>query len=141
MYRVMIISNGEVNERQIGEELKDLQAVVGGYIEIASVSRKLSEKNILVICNEEGNYISSCLPEVALIKKGNCIADGYLVGNIILIGNDYENSNMKSLTDEQIKFIKQEFKRKAFVQCTKYDEEKKMEKQILKQVVCLEYDY
>lgn len=83
-------------EMEIEDKLEVLQGLVGGYIEVASLT-----SDIDIICNEEGK----------LIGLGENINLDYdiIVGNIIFVSFD-DMGNFKSLTDEQIKTIFAELK-------------------------------
>lgn len=86
-------------------KLKTLQQFVGGYIEIPFISEELSEKNILVISNE--NAILENLPPTLGFADKNTgeILEGFLFGQVLFTSEDDEG-NIIGLTDEQIEFIK-----------------------------------
>lgn len=86
-------------------KLKTLQQFVGGYIEIPFISEELSEKNILVISNE--NAILENLPPTLGFADKNTgeILEGFLFGQVLFTSEDGEG-NIIGLTDEQIEFIK-----------------------------------
>ena len=74
----------------IENTLEAKQELVGGLIEVVG---GLPNK-ILLVCNEEGK-IDNLLP--------NLMFDfDYIAGDCFFIGDDRENENFKSLTDEQI---------------------------------------
>ena len=65
------------------------QKLVGGLIEVVGLT-----EDILLVCNEEGK-LDNLLP--------NLMFDfDYIAGDCFFIGDDCENGNFKSLTDEQI---------------------------------------
>lgn len=86
-------------------KLKTLQQFVGGYIENPFISEELSEKNILVISNE--NAILENLPPTLGFADKNTgeILEGFLFGQVLFTSEDDEG-NIIGLTDEQIEFIK-----------------------------------
>ena len=55
------------------------------------------------------------------MKPNLCFDYDYIAGDCFLIGDDYENADFKSLTDEQIKRAKEDWKKRAFI----YDVPKK----------------
>ena len=72
--------------------LEAKQKLVNGLIEVLPVT-----DDILLICNEEGK-IENLLP--------NLVFDyDYIVGDCFFVGDDYENGDFKSLTDEQVKEV------------------------------------
>ena len=78
--KVLVLNDLELKEKEIDNSLKALQNEVGGYIEIPSFSRKLSENNIDMIINEEGK-VNRLQPQLA-IYQDNKIID-VICGNII----------------------------------------------------------
>lgn len=76
----------------IDNTLKAKQKIVGGLIEVLDF-----EDDTLIVCNEEGKILN--LPP-------NTIFDmDYIAGDYFVVGNDFENADFKSLTDEQIKNV------------------------------------
>lgn len=86
---------------EIGEDLKDLQAVVGGYIEAPFISKELSNANIQVLCNEDG-LLQKLEPSVLIMKDG--AQAGCLVGNVAFVGVD--GCEFCGLNDMQIELLK-----------------------------------
>ena len=78
----------------IENTLKAKQRLVGGLIEIFPVT-----DDILLICNEEGKLEN--LPPNLLFDYD------YIAGDCFFIGDDYDNADFKSLTDEQIEEVKE----------------------------------
>ena len=74
--RVLILSNGELQEKEIENTLEELQKIVGGYIEFPFLSRVFNENKINIIINEEGKFIDGLKPEIAIIIS--------IVGSVIL---------------------------------------------------------
>lgn len=72
----------------IDNTLKAKQKLVDGLIEVVPYD------NLLLICNEEGKLLN---------LSPNLIFDyDYIAGNCFLVGDDYEHSDFKSLTDDEI---------------------------------------
>ena len=89
--------------KKVGEEpevmnientLEAKQELVGGLIQIASITEE-----ILLVCNEEGKLEN--LPPNLLFDYD------YIAGDCFFIGDDYDNADFKSLTDEQIEEVKE----------------------------------
>lgn len=105
--KVLVLSNGNLETKEIGNRLEDLQEIVGGYIEIPFLSETLYEKGIDVIINEEGKLIDGLKPEIAIVneKQGNILDLVY--GNCIFASHDDEGETV-GLTEEQIKVVTEE---------------------------------
>ena len=104
--KVLVLNDLELKEKEIDNSLKALQNEVGGYIEIPSFSRKLSENNIDMIINEEGK-VNRLQPQLA-IYQDNKIVD-VICGNIIFASAN-EDGKTIGLTDEQIEVVKEVLK-------------------------------
>ena len=89
--RIVLKKVGKIPKiMNIENTLEAKQELVGGLIEVIS---GLSNK-ILLICNEEGK-VNNLLP--------NLMFDfDYIAGDCFFVGDDYENGDFKSLTDDQI---------------------------------------
>ena len=88
--RIVLKKVGKIPEiMNIENTLEAKQELVGGLIEIATVTDE-----ILLVCNEEGK-LENLLP--------NLMFDfDYIAGDCFFVGDDYDNGDFKSLTDEQI---------------------------------------
>lgn len=104
--KVLVLNDLELKEKEIDNSLKALQNEVGGYIEIPSFSRKLSENNIDMIINEEGK-INRLQPQLA-IYQDNKIVD-VICGNVIFVSAN-EDGKTIGLIDEQIEVVKEVLK-------------------------------
>lgn len=104
--KVLVLNDLELKEKEIDNSLKALQNEVGGYIEIPSFSRKLSENNIDMIINEEGK-INRLQPQLA-IYQDNKIVD-VICGNVIFASAN-EDGKTIGLADEQIEVVKEVLK-------------------------------
>ena len=105
--RVLVLSNGELKEQEIGNGLEHLQKIVGGYIEIPFLGDTFRNNGIDVIINEEGKLIDGLKAEIAIVneKQGNILDIVY--GNCIFASHD-EEGNTVGLTEEQIQIIAEE---------------------------------
>ena len=101
--KVLVLSNGNLEEREISNDLGSLQKIVGGYIEIPFLSNIFNENGIDVIINEEGKLIEGMQPEIALADKIGYVLD-IIYGNCIFASHD-EEGNTIGLNEEQIKII------------------------------------
>lgn len=99
--KVVTVINGEPKLCEIKNELKELQSIVGGYIEIPFISEKLQNMGIDIIINEEGKLMG-LTPSFA-VMKGEQLID-LICGNVIFTSHD-ENGNQKSLTKEQFLYV------------------------------------
>lgn len=102
--KVLVLSNNTFEEREIKNELEDLQEIVGGYIEIPYLSRVFNDNKIDIIINEEGKFIKGLEPEIAIVdKETNSILD-IVYGNCIFASHDYEG-NTTELNEEQKQIV------------------------------------
>lgn len=105
--KVLVLSNGELKQQDIGTGLEELQKIVGGYIEIPFLSRVFRDHAIDMIINEEGKFIEGLKAEIAIVdeEQGNILDIVY--GNCIFASHDNEG-NTTGLTDEQVKVVEEE---------------------------------
>lgn len=102
--KVLIKRVGEPCEvAEIENTLEKKQEIVGGLIEVIPFDE---EGNVLLICNEEGKLLG---------MKPNVIfnAFDYIAGDFIVVGDDWENADFKSLTDEEISLYKDMIDKRA----------------------------
>lgn len=105
--KVLVLSNGELKEKEIDNTLEELQKIVGGYIEFPFLGNRFKDNVIDVIINEEGKFIEGLKPEIAIVnKKVGSIMD-IVYGNCIFASHDKEGNTI-ALTDEQIKVVMEE---------------------------------
>ena len=126
--KTLVLSNGALEEKDITNELETLQEIVGGYIEIPSVSEVFNDNVIDMIINEEGKLIEGFKPEIAIADKerGNIL--DVIYGNCIFASHDDEGETI-SLNDEQIKIIEEELY--TIVELTDRNTKEKFEVRVL----------
>ena len=105
--KVLVLSNGELKETEIGTELEDLQKIVGGYIEIPFLSEVFANNGIDVIINDEGKFIEDCKPQIAIVDGETKQILDVVHGNCIFASHDEEGETI-GLTKEQMKVVMQE---------------------------------
>lgn len=105
--KVLVLSNGQLEVKDIDNTLEELQKIVGGYIEFPFLGNKFKDNVIDVIINEEGKFVKGLRPEIAIVneKVGNILDIVY--GNCIFASHDNEGNTI-ALTDEQIKVVMEE---------------------------------
>lgn len=80
-------------EAFIKNELKEYQAIVGGYIEVVPYN------NFLLVCNEEGKLLS--------LTPNFFFGNDLICGTVFFVAEDGEN--FASLDDKQIKYLMDKF--------------------------------
>lgn len=105
--KVLVLSNGELKEQEIGTELEDLQKIVGGWIEIPFLSHKFRDNGIDVIINEEGKLIEGMKPEIAIVDEEKGIILDIVYGNCIFASHDEEGETI-GLTEGQMQIVMEE---------------------------------
>jgi hypothetical protein len=107
--KVLVLSSGELKEKDIDNTLEALQEIVEGYIEIPFLSERLYKHKIDIIINEEGKFIEGLSPEIAVIKEGTTNILDLVYGNCVFASHD-EEGNTVALSDKQIKIVMEELK-------------------------------
>lgn len=92
-------------EIEFENTLEEKQHLVGGLIECVYPT---NDDSVVFICNEEGKMNG--------MKLNRDIGYDIIAGPFIILGNDYENSDFKSLTDEQILNYKIRFDENSIVE-------------------------
>lgn len=88
--KVVIVEAGKLPATQyIGNDLKSMQEVVGGYIE-----EVILDDGTVLICNEEGKLRG--------LKPNRRVGNDIIAGTFFIAGDD-GSEDLVSLTDEQIK--------------------------------------
>lgn len=112
--KVLVLSNNNLEKREINNTLEALQKIVDGYIEIPYLSRKFAENDIDIIINEEGKFIEGLKAEIAVVRKGTNEILDVVYGNCIFASHDYEG-NTTALSEEQINIVKRELRMEAIL--------------------------
>lgn len=110
--KVLILSNNELEVKEIDNTLEVLQKIVGGYIEIPFISEVFADNGIDMIINDEGKFIEGLKPEIAIVKDGTNEVLDVVMGNCIFASHNDEGDTV-SLTDEQIAIVQNELKMEA----------------------------
>lgn len=120
--KVMVLSNGELKQQDIGTGLEELQKIVGGYIEIPFLSKVLRDNAIDMIINEEGKFIEGMKAEIAIVneEQGNILDIVY--GNCIFASHDDEGNTI-GLNEGQIEVVMEELETVIELMNTKTFEE------------------
>lgn len=85
---------------EINNTLNAKQKLVGGLIEVVPYF-----DDVLIICNECGKMLN---------MKANVIFENdYIAGDFFVVGDDYKNSDFKSLTETQIHLIINDLKARS----------------------------
>lgn len=92
--KILKITTENIEICEVGEELADLQSIVGGYIEVVSIPY-----GMYLVCNEGGKLKG--LP-ITMFYEGDAIA-----GNCFIVNSIRED--FCSLTDVQIDFLHRKF--------------------------------
>lgn len=94
--KVIVVEAGKLPVTQyIGNDLKSMQSVVGGYIEEMSLS-----DNAVLVCNEEG--------KIQGLEANRRVGNDVIAGTFFIAGDD-GSEDLVSLTDEQIKHYTERF--------------------------------
>ena len=99
MINVLIVEPFELPyEKEIPNTLEAKQKIVGGHIECTCL---LDDDSVSIICNEEG--------KIRGLPLNRDIGHDIIAGTFIIAGDDYENGEFISLTNEQIEKYKERF--------------------------------
>ena len=105
--KVLVLSNGNFETKEITNELEDLQKIVGGYIEIPFLSHKFRDNGIDTIINEEGKFIEGLKAEIAIVDEEHGSILDIVYGNCIFASHDEEGETI-GLTEEQMQVVTEE---------------------------------
>ena len=98
--KVLMVEPGKLAyEREIGTELKDLQAVVGGFIE----PYYPFEEEVCIVCNDEGKFNGMFANRAIYDKEGKMI--DIIFGPFFIC--DCSSEEFKSLSEEQMNKYKE----------------------------------
>lgn len=99
MIDVLIVEPNKLPyEKQIPNTLEAKQEIVQGYIECIN---PIDDSDVCFICNDES--------KINGLEPNRDIGFDILFGTFIVIGDDYENSDFKSLNKTQIEKYKKVF--------------------------------
>lgn len=107
--KTLILSNGQLEQKEIKNTLEALQEIVGGYIEIPFLSQIFFENDIDIIINEEGKYIEGLKPEIAIVSKESGTILDLVYGTCIFASHDKYGETV-ALNLEQAEIINKELK-------------------------------
>lgn len=103
----LILSNGELREREIKNTLEELQKLVGGYIEVPYLGNTFRENGIDVIINEDGKFVEGLRPEIVVIDKKTKQTLDVVYGNCIFATHNEEGDTIQ-LSREQAEIVMEE---------------------------------
>lgn len=95
-------------EIEIENTLEAKQHLVGGYIECVYPE---NDDSVVFICNEEG--------KINGMSHNRDIGYDVIFGPFIILGDDYDNGDFKSLTDDQILRYKMRFDKNSIIETEK----------------------
>ena len=100
---LVITTKGEYEEKEIDNNLKTLQDIVGGYIEYVDIS----QDGLQMIVNEEGKILDlEYNLGATLLYNTTHLYNDMILGNAIIVNTDNEGEN-KSITKEDIDTVKE----------------------------------
>lgn len=105
--KVLVLSNGKLETKEIENTLEELQKIVGGYIEIPFLSKVFVGNIIDIVINEEGKYVDGLKPEIAVVNSKTKQVLDVIYGNCIFASHDIEGNTI-ALNDKQIEVVKEE---------------------------------
>ena len=106
--KVMVLSNGKLEVRDINNGLGVLQEIVGGYIGIPYMGDKFRDNGIDIII-KEGKLIDGLNPEIAIIDNEAGQVLDIVYGNCIFASHDDEGETI-SLNDKQMQIVAKSLK-------------------------------
>ena len=96
-------------EKVIPNRLKDKQEIVGGNIEYTRVD---NDESALLICNEEGKIMG--------LPVNRETGSDLIMGTFLIVGDDKDIGEDRSLTDEQIEQYKDRFDRESITKAHEF---------------------
>ena len=105
---LLVEPNELPKEIEICKELKAYQTLVKGDIETAILP---NDCEVVLICNDEG--------KINNMELNRDIGYDIIAGPFLIVGDDYENADFKSLTDEQILKYKMIFDKNSIIRTQK----------------------
>lgn len=92
-------------EKNISNTLEAKQEIVDGLIQVTSID---DDPEVVLICNEEGKILNMPL--------NRDIGYDIIAGTFIIAGDDYDNGDFKSLTNEQVEKYKKRFDKQSILE-------------------------
>ena len=92
-------------EVEIEDTLEAKQEIVGGWIECVYLP---NDDSVVLICNEEG--------KINGMKLNRDIGYDIIAGPFLILGDDYENGDFKSLNENQILKYKMRFDKNSIIE-------------------------
>lgn len=90
--KCLLIEPNELPKRiSVDNTLEAKQQLVGGLIEVTYL---LKDDEVCIICNEEG--------KINGLPLNRIVGPDIIAGPFLIVGDDYENCDFKSLTEEQM---------------------------------------
>lgn len=123
--RALILSNGELAEREIENTLEELQNLVEGHIELPYLSERFRRNGINIVINADGRFINRLRPEIAIVGVGNLVVD-FVYGTCIFVSHNQYGETVE-LNKKQKKIVMEELNDRAIL----YDPNR-MEKYLVK---------
>ncbi len=106
MINVLIVEPNELPyEKEIPNTLKAKQNIVGGLIECTGM---IDDPDVILIMNEEG--------KINHLPFNRDIGYDIIAGTFIIVGDDIENGDFKSLTKEQVEKYKKRFDKQSIIE-------------------------
>lgn len=102
---LLVMPNELPKEIEFENTLEDKQRLVGGYIECVYPEK---DDGVIFICNEEG--------KINGMKYNRDIGYDIIYGPFLILGDDYDNGDFKSLTEDQILKYKMRFDRNSIIE-------------------------
>lgn len=102
---ILVVEPGKAPQsRDISGSLKEMQSIVGGYIEAI---HPFDDPDVALVCNDEGKFMDA-LPNRALRDKNGQIYD-IVFGTFFLCGTPADCDHFTDLTPEQIAGYEKQF--------------------------------
>ena len=102
---LLVMPNELPREIEFENTLEAKQHLVGGYIECVYPEK---DNSVVFICNEEG--------KINGMKLNRDIGHDIIAGPFLILGDDYENGDFKSLNDDQILRYKMRFDKNSIIE-------------------------
>lgn len=111
MKAIFVGTNREPFVMEFENKLENLQALVGGYIQILNIKYE-NNRIITLVFNEDGKYYFSRANKVLNYESGE---RDFIVGNILVVATNEETEEFDSLNEEEIEFYLKEMSKKELL--------------------------